>query len=145
MTSATIGKLSVLWDELFAKEKFVGFESGFETAKIPADFLQAISEQADQKRAQLVNDWIPACAEIVKNHFFEERAKYDLEKLKFHDESEEKEKDISDIIKFFDCVASLMQLQVRKLVKESLEELLEFLLTYKDPKILSGGFLFIFK
>jgi len=89
----------------------------------------------------LVNEWIPMCAEIVRNNFFKDKEDYNIQSLKDAHVDPLNNLDgvasLARINDFFNCVSSLMQLQVRSLVRESLKLLVKFLVRYDNPVVLT--------
>ena len=138
-TSETIQQLNDLWHNTFCDDHFVNFKDGFDSPLVPHEFIRAISDHADETRQRLVNEWIPTCADIVRDNFIKNKHQYNIQSLKSAHINSEDNSSSQTINDFFNCVASLMQLQVRNLVRDSLKLLVEFLLRYDNPVLLKDA------
>ena len=76
VTSQNIRDLQSLWQAEFYDELFFNLEEGLEKPMVPQDFIQFVSDQADSMREKLVSQWVPKCAEIVQQNFFQERKNF---------------------------------------------------------------------
>lgn len=131
-TSSPIYELTRLWDEKFSTELFFqGDKKTFGMHKSPQEFIMAVNNRCDEVRDVLVTQWLPKAAEILEEHFQSSQKRYDVKALKRNDPEA-----VEDIMELFNCVASLMSSQVRRLVKDSLTRLVIFVEVHKDPSIL---------
>ncbi|NWU12959.1 DYH3 protein, partial [Cephalopterus ornatus] len=89
---------------------------------LPEEFEEIVRRHCVEARDILQNKWIPTCASV----FIDQKNKW----LHF---APEKDSDSSQRVEsYFGSVAALMSLQLREMVVNSLEDLLEFFMIHKD-------------
>ncbi|KAM9012434.1 dynein axonemal heavy chain 3 [Ara ararauna] len=116
--------LQQLWLSQYSHLRFVRTEeilSG-NLPLLPADFKEVIRRHCVEAHNILQNNWIPTCASIFRD---QKREWLHFAPKNDCDSSEQVES-------YFYSVASLMSLQLREMVVNSLEDLLEFFMIHKD-------------
>ncbi|XP_061330226.1 dynein axonemal heavy chain 3 isoform X2 [Pezoporus flaviventris] len=116
--------LQQLWLSQYSHLRFVRTEeilSG-NLPLLPADFKEVIRRHCVEAHDILQNHWIPACASIFRD---QKREWLHFAPKNDCDSSEQVES-------YFYSVASLMSLQLREMVVNSLEDLLAFFMIHKD-------------
>ncbi|KAM4656706.1 dynein axonemal heavy chain 3 [Amazona ochrocephala] len=116
--------LQQLWLSQYSHLRFVRTEeilSG-NLPLLPADFKEVIQRHCVEAHDILQNNWIPTCASIFRD---QKREWLHFAPKNDCDSSEQVES-------YFYSVASLMSLQLREMVVNSLEDLLAFFMIHKD-------------
>ncbi|KAM6407469.1 LOW QUALITY PROTEIN: dynein axonemal heavy chain 3 [Rhynochetos jubatus] len=89
---------------------------------LPTEFEEVIRRHCVEARNILQNKWIPTCASLFRN-----------QKRKWLHFAPQKDSDSSEQVEsYFRSVATLMSLQLREVVVNSLEDLLAFFMIHKD-------------
>eukprot|EP00794_Sanderia_malayensis_P008808 gene8808-9750_t len=116
-------ELQKIWCKRFSNKRFVDIER-IRCSDIPVyphEFEGMIKRHCAEARQHLIKVWIPACASVLVNL-----------KDKWTQLFPSKENDSTHLIQaFFSCVDSIMSIQLRSMVLESLKDFLEFLSTYQ--------------
>ncbi|XP_039631019.1 dynein heavy chain 3, axonemal [Polypterus senegalus] len=117
-------RLQHLWYTEFAHQRFVRRQDLLSASLplLPDEYRALIHKHCLEARELLRNKWIPACASLFLAH------KDDW----FHLVPENDHSSTERIQELFDCVASLMSLQLRGMVISSLQDLLAFFMIHKD-------------
>lgn len=123
-TNQVMTEIQNLWCDRFSKVRFVDgkklFASGLPV--VPNEFESMVKKQCAKTREFLRKTWIPACAQVLVNR------RNDWSYMVPNTENDS----TTLIEQFFSCVASLMSIQLRGLVINSLADFVEFLQLYKD-------------
>ncbi|KAK2921231.1 hypothetical protein Q8A73_000716 [Channa argus] len=116
--------LQDIWLNSFSSLRFVRLEDLFATnlPLLPTEYLEFIQRQCQTTREELIQKWLPHCASIFESF-------KDLW-LPLITKSEQVAP--VGVQEFFNCVASLMSLQLRSLVIESLQDLLVFFAIHEE-------------
>ncbi|XP_053327633.1 dynein axonemal heavy chain 3 [Spea bombifrons] len=115
--------LQELWLNEFADLRFVRTKdllSG-NLPLLPAEFEELVDKHCLEARTTLQNKWIPACASL----FVSQKDKW-IHLVPQNDD------DSTQVEEYFECVSSLMSLQLRGMVIGSLEDLLSFFNIHKE-------------
>ncbi|XP_068100920.1 dynein axonemal heavy chain 3 [Hyperolius riggenbachi] len=117
-------ELQRLWMTQFGNLRFVRTDemlSGH-LPLLPAEFEELIQKHCLEARAILRNKWIPTCASL----FVSEKDKW------IHLVPQNEDDSTAQVQEFFASVSSLMSLQLREMVINSLQDLLSFFSIHKD-------------
>ncbi|NXW28891.1 DYH3 protein, partial [Phaetusa simplex] len=116
--------LQQLWLSEYSHLRFVRTEevlSG-DLPLLPTEFEEVIRRHCVEAHSILQNKWIPTCASIFRD-----------QKRKWLHFAPQKDTDSSQQVEsYFRSVATLMSLQLREMVVNSLEDLLSFFMIHKD-------------
>ncbi|RUS89800.1 hypothetical protein EGW08_002412, partial [Elysia chlorotica] len=118
ITNPIMLKLQYLWFNEFCHLRFVNLDKlmAAELPLLPAEFESLVKAQCWESHEFLRKTWIPECAKLFVEH-----------KSVWEDLVPPGEFDSTEIIQeFFSCVASLMSLQLRSMVVNSLSDFLDF-------------------
>ncbi|XP_048465622.1 dynein axonemal heavy chain 3 [Rhincodon typus] len=97
---------------------------------LPQEFEDLVKKQCAETRSILENIWVPTCATLFLTH-----------KDKWMHLVPQNDCDSTQRVKeFFACAASIMSLQLRELVFNSLEDLLSFFTMHKDGNDFGGEY-----
>ncbi|NXA07095.1 DYH3 protein, partial [Sapayoa aenigma] len=116
--------LQELWLSQYSQLRFVRTAEmlGGHLPLLPEEFEEVVQRHCVEARDILQNEWIPACASL----FIDQKKQW----IHF---APEKDSDSSQQVESYFCsVASLMSLQLREMVINSLEDLLAFFMIHKD-------------
>uniref|UniRef100_A0A8C0BHP6 Uncharacterized protein n=1 Tax=Buteo japonicus TaxID=224669 RepID=A0A8C0BHP6_9AVES len=116
--------LQQLWLSQYSHLRFVRTEEMLckDLPLLPAEFEEVIRRHCVEAHDILQNKWIPTCASIFRD-----------EKRKWLHFAPENDCDSSQLVEsYFHSVATLMSLQLREMVVNSLEDLLAFFMIHKD-------------
>uniref|UniRef100_A0A3B5L0R2 Uncharacterized protein n=1 Tax=Xiphophorus couchianus TaxID=32473 RepID=A0A3B5L0R2_9TELE len=124
-----MGLLQQIWIERYSSLRFVKMADLFSTTfpLSPSEFVVFIQKQCEATRQELDEGWLPYCVSLFVMH---ESMWVDLLP----------ESEPVLVAEFFHCVAALMSLQLRSLVIDSLQDLLQFFLRHKEGNDFSGDF-----
>uniref|UniRef100_A0A3B3VZP3 Uncharacterized protein n=1 Tax=Poecilia latipinna TaxID=48699 RepID=A0A3B3VZP3_9TELE len=124
-----MGLLQQIWIERYSSLRFVKTTDLCSTTfpLSPSEFVIFIQEQCEATRQELDEGWLPYCVSLFVVH---EHMWVDLLP----------ENEPILVAEFFHCVAALMSLQLRSLVIDSLQDLLQFFLRHKEGNDFSGDF-----
>ncbi|XP_066834006.1 dynein axonemal heavy chain 3 isoform X6 [Anser cygnoides] len=116
--------LQQLWLSEYSYLRFVRTEEMLcgDLPLLPTEFVDVVHRHCVEARDILQNKWIPTCASI----FLDEKRKW----LNFAPQNDYDSP--QQIESYFSSVATLMSLQLRGMVVNSLEDLLAFFMIYKD-------------
>ncbi|MGH0118801.1 UNVERIFIED_CONTAM: hypothetical protein FKN15_062263 [Acipenser sinensis] len=117
-------ELQQLWCKEFAALRFVMLEALFSACLplLPVEFEDLIRKQCLAARTTLQTKWIPACVSLFITH-----------KVQWLQLVPQSDHDSVNLIhEFFACAASLMSLQLRGMVINSLQDLLSFFAVHED-------------
>uniref|UniRef100_A0A493U1K4 Dynein axonemal heavy chain 3 n=1 Tax=Anas platyrhynchos platyrhynchos TaxID=8840 RepID=A0A493U1K4_ANAPP len=116
--------LQQLWLSEYSYLRFVRTEEMLcgDLPLLPTEFVDVIQRHCVEAREILQNKWIPTCASI----FLDEKRKW------IHFAPQNDYDSPQRIESYFSSVATLMSLQLRGMVVNSLEDLLAFFMIYKD-------------
>ncbi|XP_028284148.1 dynein heavy chain 3, axonemal [Parambassis ranga] len=116
--------LQDLWLNSFSSLRFVKLQDLFSASLplLPSEFEEFVQTQCQAIRDELTQNWLPQCASLLNTH---ENMWCPL----IPEKSEEAEVAVPE---FFNCVAALMSLQLRSLVIESLQDLLQFFMIHEE-------------
>ncbi|KAK5640705.1 hypothetical protein RI129_009252 [Pyrocoelia pectoralis] len=126
-------KIRDLWQAEFSSMLILPINRLQEGDPFPLEvnrFLEKVGEICEQSRSVLLNQWYPKCADIIlqhKEHWSRFVPKVEGESMMM-------------IKSYFDCINALMVLQIRGLVKASIDHFVEFLRQYKEGNYYEGGF-----
>ncbi|XP_052628381.1 dynein axonemal heavy chain 3 [Harpia harpyja] len=116
--------LQQLWLSQYSHLRFVRTEEMLcrDLPLLPTEFEEVIRRHCVEAHNILQNKWIPTCASIFRD-----------EKRKWLHFAPENDCDSSQLVEsYFRSVATLMSLQLREMVVNSLEDLLAFFMIHKD-------------
>uniref|UniRef100_UPI00398E73BF dynein axonemal heavy chain 3 isoform X1 n=2 Tax=Pristiophorus japonicus TaxID=55135 RepID=UPI00398E73BF len=116
--------LQELWYTKFYNFRFVRLKElkSEDLPLLPQEFEDLVKKQCAQARSVLENIWVPTCAALFLTH-----------KEKWMHLVPQNDCDSTQQVKeFFACAASIMSLQLRDAVTNSLEDLLSFFTVHKD-------------
>ncbi|KAK3717325.1 hypothetical protein QZH41_011557, partial [Actinostola sp. cb2023] len=125
ITNPVMMGIQNLWYDRFCSARFV-YGKELHAAGLPvtpSEFEARVKEQCAKTRDFLKNTWIPACAQVLYT------GRHHWSHLVPSNEGGES---TTLVQQFFSCVASLMSIQLRSLVINSLADFVEFLNFYKD-------------
>ncbi|XP_008419893.1 dynein heavy chain 3, axonemal isoform X1 [Poecilia reticulata] len=124
-----MGLLQQIWIERYSSLRFVKTTDLISTTfpLSPSEFVAFIQEQCEATRQELDEGWLPYCVSlfVVHEHMWVNLLPENEPIL---------------VAEFFHCVAALMSLQLRSLVIDSLQDLLQFFLRHKEGNDFSGDF-----
>ncbi|XP_047461369.1 dynein axonemal heavy chain 3 [Mugil cephalus] len=117
-------QLQDVWVNSFSSLRFVRLDDLFSThlPLLPSEFEEFVQRQCQTTRNELVEKWLPQCASVFVT--------FKDQRLPLMSDSRKVAPD--DVQEFFSCVAVLMSLQLRSLVIQSLQDLLQFFMIHKD-------------
>uniref|UniRef100_A0A3P9MWQ3 Dynein heavy chain 3, axonemal n=1 Tax=Poecilia reticulata TaxID=8081 RepID=A0A3P9MWQ3_POERE len=122
-----MGLLQQIWIERYSSLRFVKTTDLISTTfpLSPSEFVAFIQEQCERRLLSL--RWLPYCVSlfVVHEHMWVNLLPENEPIL---------------VAEFFHCVAALMSLQLRSLVIDSLQDLLQFFLRHKEGNDFSGDF-----
>ncbi|XP_077305116.1 dynein axonemal heavy chain 3 [Lithobates pipiens] len=121
--NAMMLELQQLWITQFRDVRFVRTNEMLSShlPLLPAEFEELVQKHCLEARATLRNKWIPACASLFMSH----KDKW------IHLVPQNEEDSAVQVQEFFACVSSLMSLQLRKMVINSLKDLVSFFNIHK--------------
>ncbi|XP_024913275.1 dynein heavy chain 3, axonemal-like [Cynoglossus semilaevis] len=110
--------LQDLWLSTFSSLRFVNIEDLFsaDLPLVPCEFETFVHKQCLQTREELAKKWLRQCATLLDNY-------NDLWSPGVH---QSEQAALVHVHEFFNCVAALMSLQLRSMVIDSLQDLLQF-------------------
>ncbi|XP_069839891.1 dynein axonemal heavy chain 3 isoform X1 [Dendropsophus ebraccatus] len=123
-TNPMMLSLQDLWITEFSDLRFVRTRDMLSGSLplLPAEFEGLVQKHCLEARTTLRNKWIPSCAYLFKS---------EKEKWIYLVPQNENDSTIQ-IQEFFACASSLMSLQLRRMVIDSLQDLLDFFTIHKD-------------
>ncbi|XP_008290011.1 dynein heavy chain 3, axonemal [Stegastes partitus] len=116
--------LQDVWLTSYSSLRFVKLEDLFSASLplLPSEFEEFVQRQCQTTRDELIQQWLPHCASLFGT--FE-----DLWLPLIPKSDQEAPVRVGE---FFSCVAALMSVQLRSLVVQSLENLLQFFMIHKE-------------
>ncbi|CAG5890787.1 unnamed protein product [Menidia menidia] len=116
--------LQDVWIESFSSLRFVKMEDlcSANPPLLASEFEEFVKTQCQATREELVQTWLPLCASLFVTY----------ENLWLPYLPKNAQISTEGVQEFFNCVAALMSLHLRSLVIDSLEDLLQFFMTYKE-------------
>ncbi|XP_073447160.1 dynein axonemal heavy chain 3 isoform X2 [Aquarana catesbeiana] len=122
--NAMMLELQQLWITQFRDVRFVRTNEMLSShlPLLPAEFEELVQKHCLEARATLRNKWIPACASLFMSH----KDKW------IHLVPQNEEDSAVQVQEFFACVSSLMSLQLREMVINSLKDLVSFFNIHKE-------------
>lgn len=128
----TMLELQRLWKNQFCKLRFVKLKEllSADLPLLPNEFESLVKKQCWEAHEELRKSWLPACAKVFidNKHFWQH--------LIPQDDGESTQL----VQQFFACVASLMSLQLREMVVNSLADFLEFFEVHAAGNDFEGEF-----
>lgn len=116
-----------LWEKFYSKMLIIPTDRLEENQQFPLEMIDLenlIDDICQQSRDILVKEWLPSCADVFLK-----------QKLHWKKYIPLKASDSPVLIeKFFDCVNSLLSMQLRSLVMRSLKHFLNFIIKFKVSK-----------
>ncbi|XP_076020504.1 dynein axonemal heavy chain 3-like [Genypterus blacodes] len=110
-------QLQTSWLNRFSSLRFIRPEDLIPSLPVPpAVFEQMVKRLCQSTREELLKEWLPHCASLFVT--FKDRWMPFVPPARVHE--------------FFNCVAALMSIQLRSLVMDSLQDLLDFFTIHKD-------------
>ncbi|XP_012937339.1 dynein heavy chain 3, axonemal [Aplysia californica] len=123
ITNPIMLKLQYLWYNEFCHLRFVNLDKllAADLPLLPMEFESLVKTQCWEAHEFLRKTWIPTCAKLFVDY-----------KEVWQDLVPPGERDSTDLVQeFFSCVASLMSLQLRSMVINSLSDFLDFFKRYE--------------
>ncbi|KAG8541246.1 hypothetical protein GDO81_029423, partial [Engystomops pustulosus] len=123
ITNPMMLSLQELWISQFSDLRFVRTDEMLSGSLplLPAEFEDLVERHCSDARSILRNKWIPLCASLFKT----EKDKW------IHLVPQHENDSAIQVQEFFACVSSLMSLQLRGMVTNSLQDLLTFFTIHK--------------